>query len=277
MAGSCQEKVEITTCADPTQRFLPGGTCADFNPPCGIVVGACCFEDGTPCLTEQQVDCTNAGGNWLGADTLCSQCPCAAVCPPGGTAEGEPVCTDDYVDVFNGGCTAAAPAFSPISAGETVCAQGGVFLTNNGLDAEPELDWYEVTVTSATRVSLTVEAEFPVSSFIFDGTAGCPGTELTSQNSFDDCNSSTISACVGPGVYWFVVLGNTFGDESACGAEYVATLAIPGVGPGDADSDCNTDLDDYAALADCISGPGQTPSPTPPRTIQDCMIAFDFD
>ncbi|MCB9866630.1 MAG: hypothetical protein H6816_08365 [Phycisphaerales bacterium] len=46
---------------------------------------------------------------------------------------------------------------------------------------------------------------------------------------------------------------------------------------GDADCDGEVDLADHAAWHDCFAGPGATPDPTAPRTVQDCLDAFDFD
>jgi hypothetical protein len=47
--------------------------------------------------------------------------------------------------------------------------------------------------------------------------------------------------------------------------------------PGDFDGDGDIDLDDHAALYDCLSGPTDPPTPTPPSTAADCLAAFDFD
>lgn len=47
--------------------------------------------------------------------------------------------------------------------------------------------------------------------------------------------------------------------------------------PGDFDNDGDIDIADYAELADCLSGPDTTPSPTPPTTVQQCLSVFDFD
>ncbi len=46
---------------------------------------------------------------------------------------------------------------------------------------------------------------------------------------------------------------------------------------GDIDDDRDVDLEDYAGFADCMSDPGEAPSPTPPTTAQECLEAFDVD
>lgn len=46
-------------------------------------------------------------------------------------------------------------------------------------------------------------------------------------------------------------------------------------GFGDFDHDGIVDLVDYSALADCVNGPGNTPTPTPPATAGECLESFD--
>jgi hypothetical protein len=47
---------------------------------------------------------------------------------------------------------------------------------------------------------------------------------------------------------------------------------------GDLDRNGRIDLDDYAALCDCLAGPDTPPSPDQPGlTIEVCLRAFDFD
>jgi len=47
--------------------------------------------------------------------------------------------------------------------------------------------------------------------------------------------------------------------------------------PGDFNVDGFVDLDDFAALPECIAGPGQRPFPPVPECIIPCLSAFDFD
>lgn len=54
-------------------------------------------------------------------------------------------------------------------------------------------------------------------------------------------------------------------------------LIITLVPSGDLDGNARRDLEDWSALADCLSGPGQLPSPAPPLTPDVCLCLFDFD
>ncbi|MCP4248902.1 MAG: family 16 glycosylhydrolase [bacterium] len=47
--------------------------------------------------------------------------------------------------------------------------------------------------------------------------------------------------------------------------------------PGDSDGNGDVALDDFAALTDCLDGPGTTPTPSPPRHEVECLTTFDFD
>ncbi|MCP4251742.1 MAG: hypothetical protein GY778_32320 [bacterium] len=46
---------------------------------------------------------------------------------------------------------------------------------------------------------------------------------------------------------------------------------------GDYDVDGDADLDDFAALADCLAGPGVPPDPSDAACAGACLAAFDFD
>ena len=45
----------------------------------------------------------------------------------------------------------------------------------------------------------------------------------------------------------------------------------------DPDNDGDVDLDDFAVFAECMFGPGATPSPTPPPTALECLYTFDAE
>ena len=79
--GDCTDDALISDCTDKTQQFSPEETCDELIPQCGIILGACCLPDSA-CSLEQADDCDQQGGEWLGANTLCSACPCITFCPP---------------------------------------------------------------------------------------------------------------------------------------------------------------------------------------------------
>ena len=67
---------------------------------------------------------------------------------------------------------------------------------------------------------------------------------------------------------------------SSAGGNNFITRIVRAAAPtiaGDFDDDGDVDLDDFLHLADCLAGPGVLPSPAPPSTWQQCLIAFDVE
>lgn len=248
----CTDDVDITQCVEADQRFSPGKPCDDLEPACGIVLGACCFDDAS-CSLEIETDCQDLGGNWLGGWTLCERCPCLTPCPGGGVAEGEPVCYDGYEDLFNGGCDGAVEAFSPIALCEAVCGQSGVFVKDG--DFVPDYDWYEIEITTATLLTWTVEAEFEVGAWVIDGRAGCAGAVILGAQGQFECTPASVTVAVDPGTYWLVVGPLAASDAATCGAHYVARATASGGCPGDCDGDGTVTLADYPLFEACMLGP----------------------
>ena len=242
-SGACNENVEITDCIGGSLRFAPGQACDELDPPCGVIVGACCLGDGT-CSIETQTDCGNLAGSWLGANSICSSCPCVVGCPPGATDEGEPTCDFGYVDEFNGGCDSEPPIYSTISLGETVCGTSGVFEVPGG-EVEGDFDWYEITV-GAVELTWTAEAEFPGQIWIIEAESGCDNLSILTTVQFEECQPTTISWPVTPGTYWLVIGPTMFTDTSACGTGYTATAGDPC--PADLDDDGEVGINDFLLL-----------------------------
>ncbi len=241
--GACADNVEITSCAAPGLRFSPDQACGELDPPCGVIVGGCCLA-GAACSVLTEEDCAASGGSWQGADTTCASCPCQAACPPDGTAEGEPVCTTGYIDQFNGGCNALSPAFSSIAPGETVCGESGVFLVPGDIDGD--FDWYQVDIAGSTRLTWSATAEFAARIWIIDGNDGCAGAFILTTVGGVECQEISVTAPVGPGIYWLVIGPTTFSDTSDCGAGYTATLQ--GRCAADLDGDGVVGILDFLAL-----------------------------
>lgn len=244
LTADCFEEVEITDCIGGEMRFLPDASCDEFVPPCGVIIGACCFPDDT-CSIETEEDCGILGGDWLGKNTICSSCPCITPCPDGGVPEGEPTCYDFYVDEYNGGCLADLVRFSPIYPDQLVCGESGIF--DDGFDGEPDFDWYELHVYDEAYLFWTVEAEFRPKVWILNGDEGCPG-EVLAEHAQYECNYVTAAAYVGAGTYWLVVAPWAWTDASACGARYTGIAALDPYCPADLDHNEVVDIDDLFAV-----------------------------
>jgi hypothetical protein len=220
--SQCVNNIEIDNCMGATQRFEPNALCGQLNPPCGVVLGACCYDNAT-CSSILQSECAATGGNWLGPNTICSSCPCVVPCPENSVPEGEQICSDEYIDVFNGGCAVANPAFSFLQMGTTVCGHSGVFLVN--LEATGDWDFYEVHVGNVTTLTWSVRAEFRTRIRIYKGGAGCPA-QLIAAAAATECFDYSVSANVQPGIYWLMVGPLAFDDTAVCGAKYFARPTI---------------------------------------------------
>lgn len=146
-------------------------------------------------------------------------------CPSSGVDEGEPVCGDGYVDVFNGGCNAGMPAFTPIGPGETICGSTGTF--DGG--AVTDEDWYSFTLDDPASVRFEFVGEFGGAFGLIaqhdPGVPGCgnvaggfdpavffsPGSEVAFEHSLE------------PGTY-YVAVDPGFGTP--CGSEYALSVEL---------------------------------------------------
>ena len=77
----------------------------------------------------------------------------------------------------------------------------------------------------------------------------------------------------------FSVMDNPNNSKTEAGidAVEVSDLVCVVAGNGDFDDDGDVDLDDFARFPDCLAGPGATPDPPDPFSVEDCLTAFDFD
>ncbi|MFH1336624.1 MAG: hypothetical protein ABII96_08925, partial [Candidatus Zixiibacteriota bacterium] len=75
---------------------------------------------------------------------------CDVICPPEGIQEGEPVCVDEYVDNYNGGCNSNPVVFQTIDCNTTICGTSGTYLYT-GLNYR-DTDWFRVVITSPTTL-----------------------------------------------------------------------------------------------------------------------------
>ena len=72
MTGLCDDGIELLACEG---RFARDTLCTELDPPCGELIGACCFEDGH-CEELTGNACAAAAGNYQGMYTVCDPNPC---------------------------------------------------------------------------------------------------------------------------------------------------------------------------------------------------------
>jgi hypothetical protein len=200
--GVCTNGVAENVCLAQGGLFYAGKTCAQITPPCTAKPGACCNHDTGSCTLTLFSQCA-APLHWLGANTTCDAC-CVVLCA--GTPEGEPVCSDGYVDTYNNGCY-TRPSWSfpddwlQIADNQTYRGASGTFTT--GGQPQRDFDWYYYNLTSPVAlVQVHVQAEFRPDVFLM--TAECPGTVL-SEGVGGDCDDVIASGALAQGRYYIVV------------------------------------------------------------------------
>jgi len=160
---------------------------------------------------------TGEGGN----DPVVPEDGCAE-CPLDGQIEGEPLCADGYVDVFNGGCNSEPPVFTDVRCG-TICGETGGFRHMN-MDFR-DTDWYTITVGPGA-FSYTAIGQLPLTVAVLDPV--CPASVIEIQTT-DACVQSTPINFNGPGTFYLFCAVNGFGPSFPCGSDYVMTITGPGV------------------------------------------------
>jgi subtilisin-like proprotein convertase family protein len=275
--GICIDDVEMIDCPPPL-RFEADTLCADLDPACGSIPGACCYPDGS-CTITTEADCI--GGLWLGPYTTCDQCPCIVPCPPGATIEAE-ACGADT----NGGCNMTVPQFEPIACDETIC--GKIWADGGTRDT----DWYELVLTDQTEITFSVKAEFETLGVVCGivetvppGSGDCNDSTgyLNPYATGGECEEISITECLAPGTYWLFVSALDFYDLPCDGSnDYTATVeCVPCTLPTGAccmpNGDCIPDLTE----AECLQidgdyqgdGTGCVPNPCPqPEPGDNCSL-----
>jgi len=220
--GLCIDDVEALECIGMGGRFVMDTLCADLDPPCGELIGACCNYGGLGiCEYTTWYVCTGPDMIWLGPNSSCNSCPCYVQCEPD---EGEPICGNEYDDTYNGGCNSSPPIFQPIACDQTICGTSGTFLF--GGSSYRDTDWFEITTTGYSDLYWTVEAEFPLQIFVIKGAGpgDCSSYTIVGSLSGGECEQITLDTYENePGTYWFWVGPSVF-TGVPCGARYQATL-----------------------------------------------------
>jgi hypothetical protein len=117
-------------------------------------------------------------------------------------------CVSIALEVCPTVCELGAAQYTPIACGDTICG------TTWAADNVQDTDWYEFTLTSTQEVTFSATTTLALRIGIVDND-GVPDCSITSALSpslnIPYCSSGSITACLGPGTYWFVVAPVNFG------------------------------------------------------------------
>jgi hypothetical protein len=183
--------------------------------------------------------------------------PCDVECPVDGIPEEEPICEDDWEDIWNSGCGGHPVAFDSISCNTKICGTSGTFL-HYGAQYR-DTDWFRVELTEAAILTWSAVAEFPVLILVMDaGYEDCIDYEILDWKQTDPCDTATISLHVPAGVYWLWIAPWVF-EGYPCGGEYVAEIKC-GV-CGDCAGDGMVDIADVIYLINYLFINGPPPNP----------------
>ncbi len=195
------------------------------------------------------------------ADGCFGECiDCCFACSAEAIPEGEPSCTTDYVDMHNPGCSAHPEGpWQPIELGDTICGEGGSFLTQFALcdtkeqctgpcgtdgyctlpQAVRDSDWYELFLPVPRYVRIELAADTFMGFGLVDiQSNGCDQAEFIPGTTFgaQPCASNSIELCLEAGLHTlWVGAGTVSPDNAPCGAthyELTVNLADAGYSPG---------------------------------------------
>ncbi len=239
--GTCWEGYYIGGCLPP-MRFLPGGTCAEFEPLCGQIAGACCLPNGD-CQVLTSGDCANAGGSYAG-----NYVDCASV-----------ICTGACCDPITGACT---------EVGESVCYAQGGFYHGTGTDCgaiECSGACCDPDTGACTDLG---EAGCNAQGGVFQGTGTDCATSVCTGACCDlntgVCTDGAESACIAQG-----------GSFQGMGTECATTICFGAC--CDPETGACVDISESACIAQGgnYQGTGTSCSPNPcPVSNDDCTDAM---
>ena len=208
--GMFASAATLLASAGTAMAQCPAGEIADCNGNCcpETWVGDGFCDDGTYTYNGIAIflNCEQFGND--GGDCGTTDCQI-----PAGTSTEAELCGED----LNGGCNGGA--YDPAAIGAEI---SGTFWASGGTR---DTDWYEITVTEATEISLEIYSNIPCFAAVVD--AACGG--IVGDATVGAC-PGTGSVCVTPGTYYVVALPSVF-ESFACGGaipnDY--TLKIGGV------------------------------------------------
>jgi hypothetical protein len=214
------------------QGAVSGGGCGEGGDCCAPNFGSVGCKDAECCETICTADpfCCETEWDDICADQALTGCAvCLVDCPlPAFTSQEQEPCGTD----LNGGCNGGGVEF--------VSALPAAIKGSFWADADTrDTDWYEITITQSSTISMNVYSTMPCFAALVDPFA-CTIIGTVSTGS---CPSSG-GVCVIPGTYWLVALPQGF-TGFPCGSgevnDYVLEITTT---PCDAEPPANDACDD---------------------------------
>jgi hypothetical protein len=226
-----------TVAGQETQIFAnpgPPGACCDRDTNDGMGNGTC--TDGVlraDCLvTTTAVWKTGLCADFNMTNPACDLCISHDDACAGATVSAEPDCSAGYVDMTNAGCLSVPNNFDSLACDDIICGSAGTYAgfctadtdcaagitcdlgTNScqGPDDSRDNDWYEMVLTADTEVTVTLSPRFASQLLLIDNggdTMSCTDDNLEFRFG-RACEVLTITRCLPPGNWWFVVRPDTF-------------------------------------------------------------------
>jgi hypothetical protein len=207
--SECQDNLEMQPCLQVGARFAPNTSCAELQPPCGELPGACCYDDGVCVQVPARLcGCRLGDANCDGRVDFDDINAFVAVlsggslpgCPPGncdvntdGSADFNDI--DTFVAIL-GGAPAALGIYlgggTDCSACPMVCLPGSsqenepcYTATNGGCSSAPHVFGHITCGETICGTSYCDGATRDTDWFIVDGLTGANIFTITAEASFD--------------------------------------------------------------------------------------------
>jgi hypothetical protein len=193
-----------------------------FSGPCGVYVS--------------RIDCffCNAGQTYYivvdgyGGDcgmyqlSLNLPVPCVIPCPAGSVLEGEPQLHDQYVDVYNSGCSGPTESeFQPLQSqgggALTFCGRGGWY-DFDGLDYR-DTDWFVATVGASGAIEILADAD-QATNILELAPPDCATLQPAQIMAVGPCQSASMTVTGAPGATVWLWAGATTFTPPTCFWDY---------------------------------------------------------
>jgi len=154
--------------------------------------------------------------------------PLSITPPVGYILENEPVCQNNWVDIWNGGCNSDPYVFETINCGAVILGTSGTYDYYGG--SYRDTDWFQIDVTEGSDIVMQGMADFDVQFVIIDGRLGCDGVIVSSGLASAGQTLTIQAANVPAGTYWLWAGPQGF-TGVPCGTQYWFSVSCNGITP----------------------------------------------